>query len=92
MGLFQYEQRLSGISPWLLNIYMHGVVRRHMYKRTHEKGVMVIDQEQRVCAEQLKGLVTEFGRVCKRTKLEVNEENGKVIAVKREGKAPLVET
>ena len=87
------------MSPWLFNVYMDGVVRevsRGVLRRgvrmlNDEVGEWCINQllfadDTALVAESeedLKRLVQEFGRVCKRRKLKVNVGKSKVMRCSR---------
>ena len=87
------------MSPWLFNVYMDGVVRevsRGVLRRgvrmlNDEVGDWCINQllfadDTALVAESeedLKRLVQEFGRVCKRRKLKVNVGKSKVMRCSR---------
>ena len=86
------------MSPWLFNLYIDGVVRE-VNARVLSRGLklvdgngnewelnqllfaddtVVVDSERKLCQ-----LVTEFGRVCERRKLQVNMGNSKVMRCTR---------
>ena len=88
------------MSPWLFNIFMDGVVREMNARMAREgvrlknadggewrlnqllfadDTALVADSE-----EALRQLVVEFGRVCDRRKLKVNENKSKVMRCTRE--------
>ena len=89
------------ISPWLFNVYLHGVLRE-VNARVLGKGLellnlnggrfqmnqllladdtaLVADSEEKLCR-----LVSEFGRVCEKTKLRVNVGKSKVMRCSRYG-------
>ena len=67
------------MSPWLFNVYMDGVVGKRLGLLTANGGgfeinellfadetALVADSEEKLCR-----LVSEFGRVCVRRKLEL---------------------
>ena len=74
------------MSPWLFNVYMDGVVRG--WKRLELLSVngerfeilfaddtaLVADSGEKLCS-----LASEFGRVCEKRKLRVNESKSKVM-------------
>ena len=87
------------ISPWLFNVYMDGVVREvnvmvlgKGLELLNANGssfeinqllfaddtALVADSEEKLCR-----LVSEFGRVCERKKLRVNEGKSKVMRCSR---------
>ena len=89
------------MSPWLFNVYMDGVVRevnvRVLGKEQEllsanggrfeinqllfaDDKALVADSEEKLCR-----LVSEFGRVCERRKLRVNEGKSKVMRFSRYG-------
>ena len=89
------------MSPWLFNVYMDGVVRvvnvRVLWKGLEllsanggrfeinqllfgDDTAQVADSEDKLCR-----LVSEFGRVCERRKLRVNEGRSKVMRCSRYG-------
>ena len=76
------------MSPWLLNLYMHGV-GREVQARTFGRGAQLVGDGEEKCEvsqllfadgtvlvadskKKLERLVEEFGRVCWRRKLKVN--------------------
>ena len=89
------------MSPWLFNVYMDGVVRdvnvrvlgKGLELLSANGGrfeinqllfaydtALVADSEEKVCR-----LVSEFGRVCERSKLRVNVGKSKVMRCSRYG-------
>ena len=86
--------------PWLFNLYMEGLVREVQAKKLGRRAQLVGTDEEKWEVSQLlfaddtvlvadskkkwERLVEEFGRVCRRRKLNLNVAKSKVMRIKRD--------